>query len=57
MTRKETLEYVRSALKLYKTINLHGREPDPIGWIALKLSCDRSQAEKLIAKSKEEPIQ
>lgn len=50
MTKAAKLAMIRQWLADYDQIQHRGRD-DAIGWIALKLSCSRRTAEKLIQEA------
>ena len=49
-TRAEYVELTREFLRQFET--LESRATDDVGWIALKLSCSRTRAERLIAAAR-----
>jgi hypothetical protein len=49
---KVTDDYILKSLDNYAKLNLHGRPPDEVGWIAFRLGCSRRKAEALIAKAR-----
>lgn len=49
---RSTAELVLKKLENYRTLDLRGRDPDEVGWIALHYSCDRATAERKIAEAR-----
>lgn len=45
-------QLVLKKLENYGSLDLRGREPDEVGWIALHYSCDRAAAAKKIAAAR-----
>lgn len=50
MTQKEKIAFVKQTLENFAKIER--KHTDEAGWIALKLSCSRDVAERLIEKAK-----
>lgn len=49
---KVTDHYILASLATYAKLDLHGRPPDEVGWIAFRLGCSRRKAQALIAKAR-----
>jgi hypothetical protein len=53
MRKPDRIAYVREFLKQFEALTPARRQTDAIGWIALKLSCSREQAEKWVREAAE----